>query len=93
MVYAGTEVTGEDLEDANFGRDPQSREPLVAFTMSSRGAGAMGRMTGSNIQRRMMVVLDDVVESAATIQSRIARNGQIMLGGYGPRSCRQRQRT
>ncbi len=82
-VYSGTEVTGEDLEDANFGRDPQSREPLVAFTMSSRGAGAMGRMTGSNIKRRMMVVLDDVVESAATIQSRIARNGQITLGGYG----------
>src|SRR5690606_21241112 len=49
---------------------------------NAQGAAAMGRMTGTNIKRRMAIVLDDMVESAPTIQSRIVASGQITLGSY-----------
>lgn len=75
-------VGGEHLEDARVSNDPQSGQPLVAFTMKTDGARLMADMTQGNVQRRMAIVLDDEVMSAPNIQSRIAANGQITLGGF-----------
>lgn len=75
-------VGGEHLEDARVGTDPQSGQPLVLFSMKTDGARLMADLTQGNVQRRMAIVLDDEVMSAPNIQSRIASNGQITLGGF-----------
>jgi len=82
FLYRIAEVTGEDLDDASVGFDPQSGSPEVDFTMNTRGATRMSELTGRNIGKRMAIVLDDRVESAPVIQGQIGARGRITLGAY-----------
>lgn len=77
-----TDVTGEDIEDARVGFDQQSgNQPLVLFQMRGDGADQFGEMTTRNTQRRMAIVLDDLVSSAPNINEPITGGrGQITLG-------------
>ena len=81
-LYRLAEATGEDLDDAAVGFDPQSGSPEVDFTMNTRGAARMADLTGANIGKRMAIVLDDRVESAPVIQGQIGGRGRITLGAF-----------
>jgi preprotein translocase subunit SecD len=81
-LYRVADATGEDLDDAAVGFDPQSGSPEVDFTMNTRGASRMADLTGRNIGKRMAIVLDDRVESAPVIQGQIGARGRITLGAY-----------
>ncbi|UCH29581.1 MAG: protein translocase subunit SecD [Myxococcales bacterium] len=81
-LYRIADVTGEDLDDAAVGFDPQSGSPEVDFTMNTRGASRMSDLTGRSIGKRMAIVLDDRVESAPVIQGQIGARGRITLGAY-----------
>jgi preprotein translocase subunit SecD len=81
-MYRVADATGEDLDDASVGFDPQSGSPEVDFTMNTRGASRMADLTGRNIGKRMAIVLDDRVESAPVIQGQIGARGRITLGAY-----------
>lgn len=85
-VYRVADATGEDLDDASVGFDPQSGSPEVDFTMNTRGASRMADLTGRNIGKRMAIVLDDRVESAPVIQGQIGARGRITLGAYQDRN-------
>jgi len=80
FLKAKSELSGEHLVDANPGFD-QFRRPIVSFALDSKGAKRFSALTGANIQKPLAIVLDDRVESAPTIQSRIRDKGQIELGG------------
>jgi preprotein translocase subunit SecD len=81
-LYRVADATGEDLDDASVGFDPQSGSPEVDFTMNTRGASRMADLTGRSIGKRMAIVLDDRVESAPVIQGQIGARGRITLGAY-----------
>jgi preprotein translocase subunit SecD len=81
-MYRVADATGEDLDDASVGFDPQSGTPEVDFTMNTRGASRMSDLTGRSIGKRMAIVLDDRVESAPVIQGQIGARGRITLGAY-----------
>jgi preprotein translocase subunit SecD len=81
-LYRLADVTGEDLDDASVGFDPQSGSPEVDFTMNTRGAARMSDLTGRSLGKRMAIVLDDRVESAPVIQGQIGARGRITLGAY-----------
>jgi len=51
--------------------------PEVSFRLNKEGAKAFGRLTGANVNRRLAIVLDDKVQSAPVIQSRITDAGRI----------------
>ncbi len=85
-VYRVADATGEDLDDASVGFDPQSGSPEVDVTMNTRGASRMADLTGRNIGKRMAIVLDDRVESAPVIQGQIGARGRITLGAYMDRN-------
>ena len=85
-VYRVADATGEDLDDASVGFDPQSGSPEVDFMMNTRGASRMADLTGRNIGKRMAIVLDDRVESAPVIQGQIGARGRITLGAYQDRN-------
>ncbi|NQZ00053.1 MAG: protein translocase subunit SecD [Bdellovibrionales bacterium] len=76
----GEVISGELLEDAFMGFDRYNK-PAVNFRMNVEGARAMSTLTGQNIEKQMAIVLDKVIQSAPTIQSEIAGEGQITLGG------------
>jgi preprotein translocase subunit SecD len=85
-MYRVADATGEDLDDASVGFDPQSGSPEVDFTMNTRGAARMADLTGRSIGKRMAIVLDDRVESAPVIQGQIGARGRITLGAYMDRT-------
>jgi len=69
-------LTGAILADA-WVEPGELGLPEVSFRLNKEGAKAFGRLTGANINRRLAIVLDDNVQSAPTIQSRITDAGRI----------------
>jgi SecD/SecF fusion protein len=73
--------TGEILRDAraDFNRVGGATlgGALVLFEIKPEFAQEFGEFTGSNIGRRMAIVLDGVVQTAPTIQARISDSGEI----------------
>ncbi|MEM9752675.1 MAG: protein translocase subunit SecD [Planctomycetota bacterium] len=51
--------------------------PSVGFSMNAQGAALMGRLTETNIDQPMAIVLDGQVMSSPNIRGRIAGQGQI----------------
>jgi len=75
-----TELSGKYLTDARPGFD-QWQKPVVNFTLTKEGGRIFAALTGANIKRPLAIVLDNRVESAPTIQSKIRDRGQITMGG------------
>jgi preprotein translocase subunit SecD len=73
-------MTGEAIEDAQAGKDPQFNYTVVTFQLNRTGGRRFERETGANIGNRIAIVLDQQVKSAPTVQSRISQSGQIEMG-------------
>ena len=72
--------TGEIISNASaqFQQVPgQPAGPVVVFEIRPSEHQAFGNFTGGNVGRRMAIVLDDVIVTAPTLQSRISDSGQI----------------
>jgi preprotein translocase subunit SecD len=84
LVFERADVTGDMIEDAFVANDPQTNKPYVALSFTKpQGADTFERLTGQNVKRRFAIVLDDRVESAPVIQTRIGGGrAQITLGGF-----------
>lgn len=83
LLYSATELSGEDVLDAQVYRDTSSfdNKPAVSLKFTGTGGKRFGEITGDNIQKRMAIVLDNIVVSDPTIQTRIgAGSAQITLG-------------
>jgi preprotein translocase subunit SecD len=73
-------VTGRDLRNSRQTLDENSR-PAVGFSFNNEGAAKFGAFTQANINRQLAVVLDNRIESAPTINSRIDQEG-IITGNF-----------
>jgi len=82
LVNKQAELTGGVIVDAMANIDPQTTEPIVTMQMNSDGAREWARITGSNIDKRCAIVLDNAVYSAPTIQGKIP-GGSSRITGMG----------
>ena len=69
-------VTGRDLRNARPTLDENNR-PAVSFSLNQEGSRKFGAFTQANIGRQLGIVLDNRVQSAPVIQSRIDDEGRI----------------
>ncbi len=69
-------VTGRDLKGARRAQD-QYGAPAVGFSFNNQGATKFERFTAANIGKRLSIVLDNRIESVATIQDVISSDGII----------------
>jgi preprotein translocase subunit SecD len=76
LVRREAAVTGRDLKTARVGVD-ENNQPDVQFSLNPAGAEKFRRFTGSNIGRRLGIILDGRIESAPVIQSQISAEGRI----------------
>ncbi|MBN1592644.1 MAG: protein translocase subunit SecD [Candidatus Coatesbacteria bacterium] len=76
MVEKEVRVSGADLEDARIGHD-EFNMPAVDFRLSTSAGRLFGKFTESHLNERLAIVLDNIVESAPVIRSRITDRGQI----------------
>ncbi len=70
---------GKYLENIRMSRG-QFQEPTVDFRLTGQAASAFARLTGSNIDKPLAIVIDEKVESAPIINSKIRNDGQITMG-------------
>jgi preprotein translocase subunit SecD len=72
------ELTGGVVVNARSNIDPTNNTPVVYMEMNSDGSADWARITGSNINKRIAIVLDNVVYSAPVVRSKITGgNSQI----------------
>ncbi len=72
------ELTGGVVINARSNIDPTNNTPVVYMEMNSEGAADWARITGANINKRIAIVLDNVVYSAPVVRSKITGgNSQI----------------
>lgn len=69
-------VSGRDLKNARVQKG-QVGEPVINFSLTPEGAPKFGELTGSNVGRRLAIVLDNKIVSAPVINSRIDNEGII----------------
>lgn len=74
-------IDGEMITDARVTYD-QNSEPVVAFSLDSRGAQLFGDFSGKSIGKRMAIVLDNKVYSAPVIRERIGGGSGQISGGF-----------
>lgn len=78
VVTRSSVVTGRDLRNARAEINPEIPGTYqVSFSLSRDGASRFGPFTERNIGRPLGVVLDNRIQSVATIQSRIDDFGRI----------------
>lgn len=77
-VKKDAEMTGKVITDARSNIDPSNNTPIVSMEMDSEGSSDWARITGANINKRIAIVLDNVVYSAPVVRSKITGgNSQI----------------
>ncbi len=75
-VNKNVPVSGRDLKNARVQKG-RVGEPVIAFSLTPEGAPKFGQLTGSNVNRRLAIVLDNKVVSAPVINSQITDEGVI----------------
>src|SRR5581483_2250775 len=82
-LHKRAELTGEYITDAEVNWDPQTGRPEVSVTFDHEGADLFEKASGSNIGRKMAIILDEKINSAPVIESRIGGGrARITMGGF-----------
>ena len=86
VVKASSELTGEDIMDASFQAGSSlDGGPQVSLKLTAAGGKRFADLTGANIGKNLGIVLDNVIESAPVINTRIpGGNAVIQLGSDKP---------
>ncbi|MBA98844.1 protein translocase subunit SecD [Sulfitobacter sp. M220] len=75
-VYDDVALSGDRLDAAASGFEPDTGQPMVTFNFDRQGVAAFAEITAANIGQRFAVVLDGEVLTAPVIQ-------QAIPGGQG----------
>ena len=75
-VRKNVPVSGRDLKNARVQKG-RVGEPVIGFSFTPEGTPKFSQLTGSNINRRLAIVLDNKVISAPNIKSQIDGEGVI----------------
>ena len=76
LVRKVAAVTGQDLRNARASLDENGR-PAVMFSLTNEGSRKFGKVTGENVGRYLAIILDNRVQSAPQIETRIDSEGRI----------------
>jgi preprotein translocase subunit SecD len=83
LLHKRAGLTGEYLQNADQTWDQQTGRPEVSYELDHQGAPLNERLTSENVGRKMAIILDEKINSAPVIESRIGARGRITLGGFG----------
>ena len=74
-------LDGNHIRSAEVSRSSLDGRPTVTFLLDSEGGDIFYRLTSTNIEKPMSIVLDDKVKSIATIRGAIRES--VQLEGFG----------
>jgi SecD/SecF fusion protein len=79
LLKRKVQFPGNKIEGISLGRENMGGL-AVNFKLSGDAAARFAQLTGANIDKPLAIVMDDRVESAAFINSKIRNSGQITMG-------------
>ncbi len=88
LVTKAAELTGAALEDARVNVGGEFGQPRINFNLKRDAAEKFEEITGSNVDRRLAIVLDGVVQSAPVIRDRIPGGQGVIEGQFDMESAR-----
>ncbi|MFQ5599927.1 MAG: protein translocase subunit SecD [Candidatus Krumholzibacteriia bacterium] len=89
LVNTRVDLYGERLRDARVAPDPdRPGGMLVNFTLDRRGARKFSSLTADNVGKQLAIVLDRVVKSAPSINSRIPGGQGQITGSFTDKEAR-----
>ena len=83
LVRKDAMLTGALLTEAKVTLDSQFSTPYVSISFNPEGAKRFEEVTGSNVKKRLAIVLDNTVYSAPVIQEKIGGGNAQITGSYG----------
>ena len=81
VIKSDAVLTGDYLIDAEVRISPQFNTPYVWIKFNPSGSKLFEEITGSNVGKRLAIVLDDNVYSAPNLKEKIA-GGEASIDGY-----------
>lgn len=85
LVRSKAEMTGASLTRARVELGGNySGYPVVGFELNAEGARDFDAITAANVNKRMAIVLDGVIQSAPVIRSRISGGRGVIEGTFTP---------
>ncbi|MBI5559587.1 MAG: protein translocase subunit SecD [Deltaproteobacteria bacterium] len=75
-------MTGEMVKDAQVRVGGSFNEPYVSLDLTGRGGKVFGQITSKNVNKRLAIVLDDVVRSAPVIREKILGGSAQISGSF-----------
>jgi len=75
-------ITGQYITDARVQIDTRTNDPYVSMAFDSKGSKLFERVTGENVGKRLAIVLDNKVNSAPVIKTKISGGKAIIEGRY-----------
>lgn len=80
VLKKDAELTGKVITDARAKTDPSNNTPVVSMEMNTEGSADWSRITGSNIGKRIAIVLDNSVFSAPVVRNKISGGSSQIEG-------------
>lgn len=75
-------MTGEMVKNAQVRIGGSFNEPYVSLDLTGRGGKVFATITGNNVNRRLAIVLDQVVRSAPNINEKIMGGSAMISGSF-----------
>ncbi len=75
-------MTGEMVKNAQVRVGGSFNEPYVSLDLTGRGGKVFGQITTKNVNKRLAIVLDDVVRSAPVIREKILGGSAQISGSF-----------
>lgn len=75
-------MSGDAIRTANVDINPQTNEVEVVLRLNGVGAKTFDRVTSESINRRLAIVLDNIVQSSPNIRERISGGVAQISGGF-----------
>ena len=75
-------MTGEMVKDARVQFGGNFNEAMVSLDLTDRGGKVFGQLTEKNVNRRLAIILDEVVRSAPVIRERILGGSAQISGNF-----------
>ncbi|NUP05859.1 MAG: protein translocase subunit SecD [Polyangiaceae bacterium] len=86
-VFSKAEITGDMIQEASKSRDASSGGLggwQVNLEFTAGGSNEFERITGANVGKRFLIILDEVVESGPVINQKISGSARITMGRGSP---------
>ncbi|MBU0600685.1 MAG: protein translocase subunit SecD [bacterium] len=83
LLKVEPELTGANLVEAQVKFDPNMfNRPYIAIELDEEGANKFAEITGTNLNKRLAIVLDDKIKSAPVIKSKISDGKAVIEGDF-----------